>query len=232
MKLEKSFSLLETIVAIAILLVGLLGAMNLSQLGLASISVFKNQLIAANLAQEGVELVRNKRDSNYLRVLENDTPADPSDDCVIGDGCNPNDDGPGPLPGGGNIYMGITNETGYGGIVICNNPIGCRATWSALGDITNDDVTFISCAGDGATCLQLTQEPTTGLYYYGPGTSSLFTRTIIVTPVAVSDPLTWPGDPSPERIDMKVESRVTWRDRFSGTRPVTVISYLTPHLNR
>ncbi len=70
-KNKRSFTLLETIVAIYIITVGLGAAMSLAQLSLSSASVFKQQLIATNLAEEGAELVHNKRDSNYLEFLNN-----------------------------------------------------------------------------------------------------------------------------------------------------------------
>ena len=63
---KNGFTLLETLVTIVVISVGVLGSINLinNSFGLATIA--KNKLIAADLAQEGFELVRNIRDVNYL----------------------------------------------------------------------------------------------------------------------------------------------------------------------
>ncbi len=71
-KYKRSFTLLETIVAIYVLLSGIVGAMTLAQENLKALSYFRDQLIAANLAQEAAELVRNKRDSTFLACIKNE----------------------------------------------------------------------------------------------------------------------------------------------------------------
>ncbi|KKW21380.1 MAG: hypothetical protein UY64_C0022G0005 [Parcubacteria group bacterium GW2011_GWA1_51_12] len=60
------FTLLETIVALGIILGGISGAFGLALQGLSSASVAKNKLVAANLAEEGIELVRRIRDNNTI----------------------------------------------------------------------------------------------------------------------------------------------------------------------
>ena len=64
---KNGFTLIETLITIVVVSVGVLGSINLinNSFGLATIA--KNKLIAADLAQEGFELVRNIRDVNYLR---------------------------------------------------------------------------------------------------------------------------------------------------------------------
>lgn len=64
---QRGFSLLETVVALGILVVGIGGAVGLVSQSLANISAIKNKAIAANLAQEGIEVVRNFRDENWLK---------------------------------------------------------------------------------------------------------------------------------------------------------------------
>lgn len=63
----KGFSLLETTVAVAILITAIVGPLTLASSSLRASSVAKNNLIAANLAQEGIELVRVKRSNNILQ---------------------------------------------------------------------------------------------------------------------------------------------------------------------
>lgn len=65
----RGFSLIETLVAITVLIGAIVGPLTLASQGIKAASLFKNQLIASNLAQEGMELVHAKRDSNILRGM-------------------------------------------------------------------------------------------------------------------------------------------------------------------
>lgn len=57
------FTLLEVIIAIGLILVGLIGLLTLISFTIANSRFSANHLIAAHLAQEGIEAVRNERDS-------------------------------------------------------------------------------------------------------------------------------------------------------------------------
>jgi hypothetical protein len=59
-------TLIETLVAISVLMIGLAGALTLAQQSLSSAAHAKDQIVAYYLAQEGMELVRNKRDQNFV----------------------------------------------------------------------------------------------------------------------------------------------------------------------
>ena len=63
---QKGFGLIEVTVSVYILAMGLLGLMSLLHQSLKAQGINKNTIIAAQLAQEGVELVRNVRDNNWL----------------------------------------------------------------------------------------------------------------------------------------------------------------------
>lgn len=65
-KLSEGFTLIEALVAIAILLIAVVGPMSVIGGSLSQASTTRDQLIAINLAQEGIEVVRQKRDSNML----------------------------------------------------------------------------------------------------------------------------------------------------------------------
>jgi hypothetical protein len=63
------FSLLEVVLSIFVVTVGIAGTYAFLQGTIASESVIRDKLIASYLAQEGVEIVRNFRDTNYLKML-------------------------------------------------------------------------------------------------------------------------------------------------------------------
>ena len=63
---KNSFTLLEVMVAISILTLAVGGSFTLIQQALVSTSLAKSKLTAAYLAQEGMEIVRNIRDNNWL----------------------------------------------------------------------------------------------------------------------------------------------------------------------
>lgn len=62
---KTGFSLLEVIIAIYILMVGIMGVMTLTVATTKAGAVSSSRLIAANLAQEGIEVIKNIRDLNY-----------------------------------------------------------------------------------------------------------------------------------------------------------------------
>lgn len=66
MRTVPAFTLLETLVAVAILLMALLGPFSIAQQALRSAYYARDQVTAYYLAQEGVEFVRAVRDENYL----------------------------------------------------------------------------------------------------------------------------------------------------------------------
>ena len=61
------FTLLETIVAVGLIVVGLVAALALITTSLFYVSNIQDRLAAANLTAEGIEVVRNIRDNNWLQ---------------------------------------------------------------------------------------------------------------------------------------------------------------------
>jgi len=64
---SKSFTLLEVILAITVLTLAVGGSFILIQQTLTSVSVVQSKLTASYLAQEGIEIVKNIRDNNWLK---------------------------------------------------------------------------------------------------------------------------------------------------------------------
>lgn len=79
-KTNKGFTLIEVMLAIFLITIGILGIFSLVQRTTVFISVSSSKLTATYLAQEGVEVVRNIRDTNWL---EDRTTATSWDDGII-----------------------------------------------------------------------------------------------------------------------------------------------------
>ena len=63
---KKGFTLLEMIIAVTVILIGLIPIMSLMYDSSFGVRLSLSRLQAAYLAQEGLEIVRNIRDSNWL----------------------------------------------------------------------------------------------------------------------------------------------------------------------
>jgi len=64
--MKQGFTLMEAIVAITVITVGIVGVLSLVSQTISSSTFSKDKLVAAYLAQEGIEIVRNIRDTNWL----------------------------------------------------------------------------------------------------------------------------------------------------------------------
>lgn len=67
---NKGFTLVETIVAIGVISIGFVGSLVLLSKSASQASTLKDRLIAAHLAEEGIEVVRNLRDTNWLKGFD------------------------------------------------------------------------------------------------------------------------------------------------------------------
>jgi len=65
---QKGFTLLEVLAAIFLITIGVVGTFTLVQKTITFTQVSSSRLTAAYLAQEGIEIVRNIRDSNFLKI--------------------------------------------------------------------------------------------------------------------------------------------------------------------
>ena len=82
----RGFTVVESLVAIMILLLAITGAASAIQTGISSYIFSKDQFIAFYLAQEGFEQIRNIRDENGLKGqdwLTNLAPCFGADGCYI-----------------------------------------------------------------------------------------------------------------------------------------------------
>jgi len=72
-KTNKAFTLIETLVAISIFSLSVLGLMSVLASGLSNITYAKRKMTADYLAQEGIEYIRNMRDTYVLYSSDTQT---------------------------------------------------------------------------------------------------------------------------------------------------------------
>ena len=86
---NKGFTIIESLVAITILVLAITGVASAIQTGISSYIFSKDQVIAFYLAQEGFEQVRNIRDENGLKNQNwlSSLSANSGDPCFFGNAC-------------------------------------------------------------------------------------------------------------------------------------------------
>jgi prepilin-type N-terminal cleavage/methylation domain-containing protein len=88
---KDGFTIIESLVAIFILVISLTGPMVFSQSGLRAAFVSRDQITAFFLAQDTFEYIKNIRDDNVLEYLADNTSGvewlDNFDDCLDARGC-------------------------------------------------------------------------------------------------------------------------------------------------
>ena len=65
---EKGFTMIEMIAALFVMSVGIMGVFSLVSQTISYISITSSRLTAIYLSQEGMEIIRNIRDSNFLKI--------------------------------------------------------------------------------------------------------------------------------------------------------------------
>ena len=87
--MKKGFTIIESLVAVSILVVAVVGALSAVQTGLSSYIYSKDQIIAFYLAQEGFEQIRNLRDENRLASRDwlYGVAQNSNDPCYFGEAC-------------------------------------------------------------------------------------------------------------------------------------------------
>jgi prepilin-type N-terminal cleavage/methylation domain-containing protein len=65
--LKSGFTIIEVLMAVTVLSIGIIGAVNVINYNISVTSNSVNRIVATNLAQDGIEMVRNIRDTNWLQ---------------------------------------------------------------------------------------------------------------------------------------------------------------------
>ena len=211
---KRSFTLLETIIALYVLMLGMVSAMALSSQSLGVAARFKQELIATNLAQEGIELVRSKRDSNYLEEKKRWG-------CDINVGCDANNADMKGLVDPPFTFCDQRDPNNPGG-----EPRGCYVDWgttNGIVDADTEELRFLGCGIPSGSCSPLVKNTQDGFYAHGNAGGNWeetgFDRRIFIIPVT----------PPPDN-EALIRVYVTWSDKFSANRFLILETYLTPHL--
>jgi prepilin-type N-terminal cleavage/methylation domain-containing protein len=135
---NRGFTLVEAMVAISILSLAVTGPLVIAQKGLGSAIYAKDQIIAAYLAQEAVEYVRNTRDTNRIT---------------------------------GSAWL-----TGLSACAVSSGGEACEIDARKTDLLAAGAVT--SCSG--GVCDPISFDGSSGLYGYGIGSPTKFTRSISI----------------------------------------------------
>ena len=86
---NKGFTIIESLVAISILVMAIIGTSSAVQSAISSYIFSKDQIVAFYLAQEGFEQIRNLRDENRLKNRDwlYGIARDSGDPCYFGNAC-------------------------------------------------------------------------------------------------------------------------------------------------
>lgn len=212
-------TLIETVVAIFILIMGVSSALGLALYSLNASSNISKQIIAVGLAREGLEAVKNMRDTNWLKDLKNTSCYDYITDTEIA-----------------SCYQNWLDATSVGGFNI--KPEGGLQTYR-LKFISGDSGFWtLENADNGKYGLDLGTDDIneTGIYTFPSGgttngTSDFYRKITIQEETALS-----PYKASEDYSVLIVTSQVWWKDKScpassdypsSGRCAVTLQTYLT-----
>ncbi|MFA5126922.1 MAG: prepilin-type N-terminal cleavage/methylation domain-containing protein [Patescibacteria group bacterium] len=132
-KSDSGFTLIEVLLALTIFAIGILAVITLSDANVRLAKESADRVLVANLAREGIELVRNVRDSNWLKIEDNQTDCGGSDICPWDYRLHAEDNG-------GFFAIDYTYET-TGLLTGCTSWDNCLDSSSALGRIYLNETT-------------------------------------------------------------------------------------------
>lgn len=155
---RRGFTLIETLIALSIFTVSIVGLMAILSSGIADINYGKRKITAAYLAQEGIEYARNIRDTYVLYSSSGQV--------------------------GWNAFVNKMTEPG----AVCQEQNGCYIDNQAIdyGNQTQPmtGVFVIAC---GSSCAPILYNESTGKYNYVSGGNSGFVRKIRVTTINANE---------------------------------------------
>jgi type II secretory pathway pseudopilin PulG len=164
------FTLIETLIAISVLLLSITGPMEIASKSLFSAFYARDQITAYYLAQEAIEYIKNARDNTFLYDY-------------LDSGGVPIDDGVGWLDG-----LGVCIDDGGGSFSGCY--VSVKDIFDPIQDLNNPNLNPIkACVGD---CPKMSFEGSSGLWTQS-GTPNVndtkFVRRVEIIPQFNTDPV-------------------------------------------
>lgn len=194
---QRGQTLIETMVAVFIMVMGITAALGLANYSLNASTSIRKQIIAMGLAREGLEAVKNMRDTNWLQgQLQNNCH-----NFVTG-------------TANANCYHDWLNNTSGGyNFGLSSAPVNYRLNFNGTSSSANGYWTLSPQLGN-AWALDTSTDMTRGFYVSnaGPSGSSGFYRQITITP-DVSAPFNHQTASSYDWQRLLVQARVWWTDK-------------------
>jgi prepilin-type N-terminal cleavage/methylation domain-containing protein len=177
---NKGFTLVETLVAIGVLVVAVTGTLTAVQSGLRDSTIAKDEVVAFWLAQEGMEYIKNIRDQNILFSLNEVSNGRDARHWLFG------------------ISELPTDKCWFGGSGTAQKTCSIDSTVGGVTGITN-------CSGGAGTCEFVRQDSATGRYGYNSSwPATYFKREIQLIPIAgvtdeiiISETISWTNRGTP-----------------------------------
>ena len=163
---NKGFTLIETLVAVSIFTLSIIALLVVLTQGIADNNYAKRKIIAGYLAQEGIEYMRNMRDTFVLY--------DPTDSQTGWNAFNTKIAG-GVFPSG-SVCAQASGDGCYFGDLIASDYTNPLQPMAGLAVTT--------CTGD---CASLLYDETTGKYGYLSGEDSGYIRQVVVNQISANE---------------------------------------------
>ncbi len=185
---------METLIAVLVLTLAITGPLAISQKGLRTALIAKDQISAFYLAQDAIEFIRYARDTNCLAA--------------------------GTVVGGCPVAQWAAGNSNPAQTINLTPCISTTGTSACTVDVIAGSQPAACSSG---ICAAINYDSSRNYYTYGSGSASIFTRTINITsPVcnagatlcntseaAISVKVSW-SDPAPHSITVK-ESLLDWQ---------------------
>ncbi|TSC57054.1 MAG: hypothetical protein Greene041679_482, partial [Parcubacteria group bacterium Greene0416_79] len=208
---RSGFTIIETLVAMAVLVLAIVAPLTLAERSLASVESSGSEITALYLAQEAIEFVRNLRDANALVALKaKDKKADwltGLEECLVADGAEAQGCGVDP-----------TANEATERIFVCGDEVNnkCRVWRRDSGDSTDSTDPLQGIFGH--------PETRTGGGGTGGWKETIFTRRVFLTKTG-TDENAEKKEPREPR-EAQVQVQVDWTAGALGKRHVTIQSAL------
>ncbi len=204
----KGFTLIEAMVAIAIVALAIVGPMYTANSAIVAAELSNDQITASYLAQEGIEYVRTMRDDAYLSAYAIDLGTSQY----------------APLDGWNNFLKGNNGPSNPWSISKCFNQSPNKTCTLDASPSQSMSVALNQCNTSAENCSPLYLDPSSGIYSTTnlSGTLTPFTRTFQAESIS-GVPLDTNGNP----VEILIQSIVTW-NFHNNTYTVTVTDHLTP----